>query len=261
LWFRYPAGQPNPLAPFPFREGGNSPSPYPWDASCTLDGISFSLPPGKRLAIVGPSGAGKSTLIHLLLRFWDFEAGEIRLGGHDLRRYDSLALRDKIAVVSQNTYLFAATVRENLVVARPGASQAEIVRAAQEAQIHDFIASLPQGYETWIGEHGLRLSAGQRQRLAIARALLKGAPLLILDEPTANLDPVTGGEVLKALYGLGEGRSVLAVTHRLAGLEAMNEILVLREGRVVERGRHVELLERGGLYRQMWELQNEILYT
>lgn len=230
-----------------------------WGSGNALEDVSFSLSPGRHIAIVGPSGAGKSTLIRLLLRFWDYDHGKILLGGHDLHRYNQEDLRSRISVVSQNAYLFNTSVRENLLIARPGASEGEIQQAAQQAQIHDFIQSLPQGYETWIGEQGLRLSGGERQRLAIARALLKDAPLLILDEPTANLDAFTEREVLKAIQTLMAGRSTLIITHRLAGLEEMDEILVLDSGSVVERGAHLQLLQTGGLYQQLWRLQNQVL--
>jgi ATP-binding cassette subfamily C protein CydCD len=224
-----------------------------------LDEITFTLSRGKHLALVGPSGAGKTTLINLLLRFWEFHQGDILLDGRDLREYDPDALRRSIAVVSQNTYLFSNTVRENLLLARPEASEGEIVAAARQAQIHAFFQSLPQGYETWIGEHGLRLSGGERQRLAIARALLKNAPLLILDEPTANLDAQTEKALLQAIQQAVEGlinepHSVLMATHRLVNMEWMDEILVLDGGRIVERGRHQELLTRRGLYWRMWGL-------
>jgi len=224
-----------------------------------LEGISFSLPHGGQVAVVGPSGAGKTTLTNLLLRFWDCQAGQIRLGGRDLRDYGQEEVRRLIAVVAQHTHLFNASIRDNLLLARPGASEDEVVQAARQAQIHDWIASLPDGYGTWIGEQGLRLSAGQRQRLAIARALLQDAPILILDEPTANLDALTEREVLVALQGLMAGRTWLLITHRLLGLEAAGEILVLHAGRIVERGRHHELMQMAGLYRQMWELQNQIV--
>jgi ATP-binding cassette subfamily C protein CydC len=161
-----------------------------------------------------------------------------------------------MAVVSQTTHLFNASVRENLLIARPKASQAELVRAAELAQIHDFIQSLPQGYDTWIGEQGLLLSGGERQRLAIARALLKDAPLLLLDEPTAHLDALTEWQVLEALGALMAGRSVLMITHRLVGMEMMDEILALNQGRIVERGTQTALLAQGGLYRRMWDLQH-----
>ena len=225
-------------------------------APLVLDRIRFDLGERKRLAIVGPSGAGKSTLAHLLLRFWEYEQGEILLGGKDLRGYRGDDLRRAIGVVSQNAYLFNASVRENLLVACPKATEEQLVQAAQAARLHEFIQSLPQGYETWIGEHGLRLSGGERQRLAIARALLKDPPLLILDEATANLDALTEREVLGIIQELMQGRTTLWITHRLAGMEAMDEILVLCEGRIVERGRHSELLAAGGTYRRMWELQN-----
>ena len=250
--FRYP----QPPAPLYPGESQRAMAPYPNDA---LHDLSFSLYPGKHMAIVGPSGAGKSTLINLLMRFWEYDRGEILLGDHDLRSYNQEDLRSRMSVVSQNTYLFNASVRENLLIARPKASEAEILGAAQQAQIHDFIQSLPQGYETWIGEQGLRLSAGERQRLAIARALLKDAPLLILDEPTANLDALTEQELLRAVRNLMVGRATLTITHRLVGLEDMDEILVLEAGKVVERGTHMQLLQNGGLYLRLWELQNEIL--
>lgn len=252
LRFRYPplSHSPSPASSFDetFRDA-------PW----ALDAVSFDLPPGKRLAIVGPSGAGKTTLVNLLLRFWDYHEGLILLNRRDLRLYAQEHLRRSIGVVPQNTYLFSASVRDNLRIAHPGASQEEIVWAAERAQLHAFIQSLPEGYDTWIGEHGQRLSAGQRQRLALARVLLKDPALLILDEATANLDALTERRVLGAIYELMEGRTTLVCTHRLVGMGTMDEILVLDRGRVIERGRHTELLEVDGLYRRMWDLQNQVL--
>ncbi|MBN1135081.1 MAG: thiol reductant ABC exporter subunit CydC [Anaerolineae bacterium] len=224
-----------------------------------LDGVSFYLPHGGQLAIVGSSGAGKTTLANLLLRFWDCQAGQVRLGGRDLRDYNQQQVRRLIAVVAQHTHLFNATIRDNLLLARPEADQADLVQATRQAQIHDWIASLPEGYDTWIGEQGLRLSAGQRQRLAIARALLQDAPILILDEPTANLDALAEREILTTLQGLMAGRTSLLITHRLLGLETAGEILVLHAGRVVEQGRHHELMQMAGHYNRMWELQNQIV--
>ncbi len=233
---------------------------YSPDAPLALDHVSFDLEAGKTVAVVGPSGAGKSTLVNLLLRFWDYETGRIVIGGRDLCRYAPEEARRLLAVVSQSTYLFNATVRENLLLARPQAGEAEMIRAAQQAQVHDFICSLPQGYDTQVGEQGLKLSGGERQRLAIARALLKESPILLLDEPTANLDPWTEHQLLAALRALPERRTTLWITHRLAGLEQVDEILVLRAGRVIERGRHGDLQQANGLYRRMWELQNQRLW-
>jgi thiol reductant ABC exporter CydC subunit len=221
-----------------------------------IDGLSFSVQAGKKVALVGPSGAGKTTLVNLLLRFWDYQEGEISLGGRDLHDYSPEDVRTVIGVVSQSTYLFNATVRENLLLARPSAGEAEVLLAAQQAQIHDFILQLPQGYNTWIGEQGLRLSGGERQRLAIARALLRDAPMVLLDEPTANLDPLTEQAVLRAIAEVMKGRTVLMITHRLSGLETMDEILVLLGGKIVERGTHGELVGQKGYYRRMLELQN-----
>jgi ABC-type multidrug transport system fused ATPase/permease subunit len=194
-----------------------------------------------------------------LLRFWEYEQGKIVLGGRELQTYHQDDVRRMIGVVSQRTHLFNATVRENLLVARPAAAQADLIQVARQAQIHEFIQTLPQGYDTWIGEQGLRLSAGQRQRLAIARVLLKNAPFLILDEPTTNLDTLTERDVMYALKGLMAHQTTLLITHRLVGLENVDEILVLRAGRIVERGKHQDLVQLNGLYRRMWELQNQVI--
>jgi thiol reductant ABC exporter CydC subunit len=230
---------------------------YETDALPALDGISFHLDQGSQLAVVGPSGAGKSTLIHLLLRFWDYDEGHISLGGHELKTYHGEDLRRMISVVSQQTHLFNDTIRGNLLLAYPDACEHDLIQAASQAQIHEFIQSLPHGYDTWVGEAGVRLSGGERQRIAIARALLRNTPILILDEPTANLDALTEREVTKTLYGLMERRTTLIITHRLVGLERVNEILVMREGRIIERGRHDDLNQAGGFYNRMWILQTQ----
>ena len=228
--------------------------------SLVLQDISFCIPQGGHMAVVGPSGSGKTTLVNLFLRFWEIQQGEILLGGKDLRGYSQEDIRKYIAVITQNTFLFNTSVKENLLLAYPGASEDAIIRAAQTAQIHDFFQSLPEGYDTVLGEAGLRLSAGERQRLAIARALLKDAPVLILDEATVNLDAVTEQSVLQAIQALMIGRTTLMITHHLVGLESMDTILVLQAGRVVERGSHHQLLQLSGLYRRMWDIQNQILY-
>jgi ATP-binding cassette, subfamily C, bacterial CydCD len=220
----------------------------PW----ALDGVSFELPPGGHLAIVGPSGSGKTTLVNLLLGFWNPREGCIRLASRDLRGMDPEAVRRNFGVVTQSTYLFSGTIRDNLLLAQPDAGQGDLDQAVARAQLADFIRSLPAGYDTWVGEYGLRLSGGERQRLAIARALLKDAPILILDEPVANLDPISARAVLDATRGLMSGRSVLSITHSLSGMQPADQVLVLRGGAVVERGRHAELLAGGGFYHRMW---------
>jgi ABC-type multidrug transport system fused ATPase/permease subunit len=234
---------------------------YPNQAIPALQDISFELEDGKSLAIVGPSGAGKSTIASLLMRFWEYSLGDIRLGGESLHGLKQDEVRARCALVSQNSYLFNTSVRENLRLARPSASQEEIEAAAKQARIHEFILMLPKGYDTFIGEQGLRLSGGERQRLAIARALLKDAPILILDEPTANLDAVTEKQVLDTLFGLMKGRTTLLITHRLVGLENVDEILVMESGKIVERGTQAELLECCGTFQRLWELQNRILLS
>jgi ATP-binding cassette subfamily C protein CydC len=183
------------------------------------------------------------------VRFWEYQEGEIRLGGHDLRTYRPEDVRNLIAVVSQDTHLFNATILENLRIAAPDADEQAVIRAARTAQIHDFIAGLPKGYETYVGEAGVRLSAGQARRIAIARALLKDAPILLLDEPTENLDPQTERAVLEAIDRLMAGRTVLLITHKLAVVQSrVDEVLVLEGGYIVERGTHTELMRRGGRY-------------
>jgi ATP-binding cassette subfamily C protein CydC len=225
----------------------------PGDAPALLD-VSLSLEAGQRIAVVGPSGAGKSTLASLLLRFWDVPPGTVTVGGGDVRQYPAETIRGWFAVVPQRAYLFNATIRENLLIANPSAAEDDLVAACQQAQIHDFVAGLPDGYETPIGEHGASLSGGERQRLALARALLKDAPILLLDEPTANLDAATERAVVDMLLGPSRRRSVLLITHRLIRMDAFDTIFVLYRGRVVERGAHAQLLARSdGLYRQMWQ--------
>ncbi|MBC8254591.1 MAG: thiol reductant ABC exporter subunit CydC [Ardenticatenia bacterium] len=228
---------------------------YDQDERPALDGVTFTLPQGQRLAIVGPSGGGKSTLVNLLLRFWDYQEGHIWLGGHELREYQAEDVRRWMAVVSQHTHLFNGTLRDNLLVACPHADESDLDRVVRDAHLHGLVEGLPDGLDTWIGEQGQRLSGGERRRLVIARALLKDAPLLILDEPTANLDTLVERDIIQSIQSLMKGRTTLLITHRLVGLEAVDDILVLRSGRIVERGRHHELLQTDSIYRRMWELQ------
>jgi ATP-binding cassette subfamily C protein CydC len=225
-----------------------------------LEDVTFALKPSRRVAVVGPSGSGKSTISHLALRFWDAQRGEVSLGGRDVRDYSQQDLRYSIGIVSQDTHLFNDTLRANLLIARPDASDDELTHAIAEARLSELLVRLPEGLETPLGEHGLKLSGGERQRLSVARALLKDAPLLILDEPTANLDPITEREVLDAIYdGLARERATLIITHRLVRMEEMDEILVLEAGRAIERGTHAKLVEAGGAYARMLEVQNGML--
>jgi ATP-binding cassette, subfamily C, bacterial CydCD len=232
---------------------------YPNTTTPALDRVTFDLQPSTSIAIVGPSGAGKSTIANLMFRFWEYESGEISLGGESLKSLNQDEVRKRLALVSQSSYFFNTSIRENLRLARPKITQEEMEAAARAAQIHEFITSLPKGYDTLIGEQGLRLSGGERQRLAIARALLKDAPILLLDEPTANLDPITEKQVLDVLFEIMRNRTSLLITHRLVGLENVNEILVLDHGRIVERGRHDDLIMDDGVYRRLWNSQNRML--
>ena len=226
-----------------------------------LDGVSFDLPPGKIVAVVGPSGAGKSTLANLLLRFWDYDGGSVQLDGHELRDYAQADVRAAIGVMTQRTHLFNTTIRENIAIARDGADETAVIEAAQRARVHDFIARLPQGYATFAGEGGLSLSGGERQRIALARILLKDAPLTVLDEATANLDAVTERAVLESIYETLGDRSLLLITHRLTLLDRAHEIIVLQQGRIVERGTHQQLVEANGLYTRLWDAQRRLLHS
>ena len=220
-----------------------------------LDDVTFGVQAGHTVALVGRSGAGKTTSANMLMRFWDPGEGVIAIGGHDLRRFDLDGLRRQIALVSQETYLFNTTIRENLRMARQDAADPEIERAAVTANAHEFIESFPDGYETVVGERGMQLSGGQRQRIAIARALLKDAPILILDEATSHLDAVNERQVRQALARLMEGRTTLVIAHRLSTIRNADRIVVLDSGRLAEEGTHRELLERGGLYAQLVHTQ------
>jgi ATP-binding cassette subfamily C protein CydC len=211
------------------------------------------------VAVVGPSGAGKSTLVHLLLRFWDPSGGEVRLGGRDIREYTQENLRRGFAIVSQDTHVFNGTLRANLLLAKQRATDQELESVLGRAQLSKLVERLPNGLDGPLGEQGLSLSGGERQRLGFARALLKGAPLLVLDEPTANLDPITERGLLDTTYELMRDRATLVVTHRLVRMEEMDEILVLDSGRIVERGTHGELVLAGGLYHEMLETQRDML--
>jgi ATP-binding cassette, subfamily C, bacterial CydC len=221
--------------------------------------VNFDLPFGKHIAIVGENGAGKSTLASLLLGFCRYKQGSIRLGDIELSDMSETAIRQAITLVSQDTYLFNATVLENLKIAKPNATRAELEHAAKIAQIHDIVVNLPQGYETLIGESGARLSGGERQRLALARAIVRSAPIIVFDEPTNGLDSITERRFFDALRPVISGKSAIIITHRLVGLEDMDEILVMQQGRIVERGTHYALLEQGGLYKAMWDLQRQML--
>lgn len=192
----------------------------------------------------------------MLLRFWEIDAGEITLGGRSLRTFAAEDVRSQIGFASQHPYFFDTSVFENLRLARRGVSRAEVERAAQRAEIHEFICSLPRGYDTLIGEHGARLSAGERQRLGIARLIIKDAPFLLLDEPTANLDALTEAQIFSMLLELMSGRTSLLITHRLLRMQQLDEIIVMDHGVRAERGTHAALLASGGLYARLWELQN-----
>jgi len=201
----------------------------PW----ALDGVSFNVLHGKRVAIVGPSGSGKSTLVNLLLRFWEYDEGQITIGGHDVRDYHADDVRALLGVVSQQVHLFNATVQDNLRLANPDATAEQIRAACQQAQLHDFIETLPHGYDTLIGENGVLLSGGERQRLAIARVILKDAPILILDEVTANLDTLTEQKLMQSLEPFMADRTVLIISHRRVAIEHIDQVIALENGRVV----------------------------
>jgi ATP-binding cassette subfamily B protein len=222
-----------------------------------LKGIDFEVPAGRTTAIVGPTGAGKSTISRLLFRFYDVTGGRITIDGQDIRDVTQASLRHAIGMVPQDTVLFNDTIAYNIQYGRPDATEAEMRQAADLAQIGDFIASLPQGYDTPVGERGLKLSGGEKQRVAIARTLLKGPPILILDEATSALDTKTEQDIKTALDAVSRNRTTLVIAHRLSTVVDADEIIVLRDGLIAERGTHQMLLLRDGLYAQMWARQRE----
>ena len=217
-----------------------------------LKDVNFSIHTGETVAVVGPSGGGKSTLLKLLLGYYPPQSGKVALFGHDLAQWSLEAARQQMAFVAQDTYLFPVSLAENIACGKPGASQAEIEQAARMANIHDFISSLPEGYQTLAGERGARLSGGQRQRLSLARAVLKDAPILLLDEPTSALDTESEALVQEALERFMAGKTTMVIAHRLSTIRDANRVLVLEHGQIVEEGSHDELMARGGRYQELY---------
>jgi len=215
---------------------------YTENAADAVHGIHFHLPGGQRFAVLGPTGAGKSTLAHLLVRFWDAQSGSVRIDGKDIRGLSESDLRQSVSLVSQQAHMFNASVRDNLLIARPGATEPELWQALETVRLADFVTSLPRGIDTWIGESGRLVSGGQARCLALARAILRDAPIWVLDEPTEGLDRAAERHIMKALFDVTGGRTVLFITHRLVGLDRFERILLMEDGRIVEQGSHAELL-------------------
>ena len=226
-----------------------------WGEVNVLDKLNFKLNDGEKLAIVGPSGSGKSTIGRLLFRFYDAQKGSIKIDGQDIRDVTQESLHRSIGVVPQDTVLFNDTIYYNIAYGLDNASQAAVEKAAKDAQIHDFILSLPDGYETTVGERGLKLSGGEKQRVGIARTLLKNPPILLLDEATSALDTETEREIREALTNASEGRSVLTIAHRLSTIADADRIIVLENGSIVEIGTHEALLRKRGRYYSLWTKQ------
>jgi len=220
-----------------------------------LFGVDFTVPAGTTCAVVGPTGSGKSTLARLLFRFYEVQAGRVLIDGQDVREVTQASLRAAIGIVPQDTVLFNDTIEYNIAYGRPGASKEEIVAAARAAHIHDFVSRLPDGYDTMVGERGLKLSGGEKQRVAIARTLLKRPSILVFDEATSALDSRTERVIQAELEAIAAGRTTLVIAHRLSTIVNADQIVVLDGGRVVERGTHGQLLAAGGAYARLWELQ------
>lgn len=233
---------------FSYVSGGN-------DEDFSLKNVSFQVPQGSLTALVGPSGSGKTTVTNLLLRFWDIDSGSVRIGGIDIRKMDYDTLLSKVSIVMQNVYLTADTILENIRFGKRGATREEVIEATKQAQIHDFIAGLPDGYDTKVGENGVGLSGGQKQRISIARAFLKDAPIVILDEITSSVDPANEAKIQKAICTLARNRTVLVIAHHLRTIRTADQILVFDKGELVEQGTHALLFEKGGLYAQLWQAQ------
>ena len=220
-----------------------------------LKGVSIDVPPGQTVAIVGSSGSGKSTIGRLLFRFYDVGSGALKIDGQDVRDITQESLHDAIGVVPQDTVLFNDTIYYNIAYGRPEATRDEVIEAARAAKIDEFIAGLPDGYQTTVGERGLKLSGGEKQRVGIARTLLKNPPILLLDEATSALDTETEAEIQSELQAMGEGRTVITIAHRLSTIAHADRIVVLEKGVIVEQGTHDALLEREGRYASLWNMQ------
>ena len=231
---------------------------YLAEASEVLHGISMEIPEGSFIALVGPSGSGKSTIARLIASLWDVTGGSISLGGTDIRQIPQEAYADRVAFVSQDNYLFNMTVRENIRLGRPSATDAEVEEAAKKCGCHDFIMSLEKGYETLVGSSGGHLSGGERQRICIARAMLKAAPVVILDEATAYTDPENEAVIQRSVSKLTEGKTLIVIAHRLSTVVDADRIYVIRDGRIEEEGSHTGLLARHGLYEKMWKAHMEV---
>ncbi|MCG8426138.1 MAG: ATP-binding cassette domain-containing protein, partial [Chromatiales bacterium] len=231
---------------------------YHRENALVLKEINLQLPMGRKIAVVGATGSGKSSLINLMLRFWNPSAGTISLGERPIETYSSEQLRSQFAVVPQHPHLFHTTIRENLLLAKPDATAVELEEACQSAQLHEFIQALPDGYDTIVGETGLKLSGGQAKRIAIARALLKSAPILILDEPTEGIDAATEQALMNAVYDTMASRTLLLISHRMTGLEMMDEIIVMEKGEIIERGSLKQLLSAQSRFSQLYALSRTI---
>ena len=246
----------------PLQIGGQSPEvrfenvQFAYDPSRPiLKDVSFTIPAGKTVAVVGPSGSGKSTLARLLFRFYDVQSGHVRIAGQDIRDVTQESVRQAVGIVPQDTVLFNDTVEYNIAYGQPGATHEQVVAAAKAARIHDFIAATPQGYETRVGERGLKLSGGEKQRVAIARTLLKNPPILIFDEATSALDSANERAIQNELRSAAQGKTSLVIAHRLSTVVEAHEILVMEAGHIIERGTHEQLLAGGGRYASMWNMQ------
>ncbi len=257
--------------PLPLGEGRGEGSPSRYDATIRFENVSFSyeparpilhnvsfeIPSGKTVAVVGPSGSGKSTLARLLYRFYDVQQGRITIAGQDIREVTQASVRQAIGIVPQDTVLFNDTVEYNIAYGKPGANREQVEEAARAARIHNFIASTPKGYATMVGERGLKLSGGEKQRVAIARTLLKNPPIMIFDEATSALDSANERAIQAELKGVAQNKTTLLIAHRLSTVIDAHEILVMDAGRIIERGTHNQLLARGGRYAEMWSLQQQ----